>query len=86
MVAVGVTLVEPLADEDVNVPGVMATLAAPVVTQLRVLLAPELTPLGFAAKEVIAGATFFSEGEGDDPQPVSAAMASRRKTKFPLPS
>jgi hypothetical protein len=55
VVAVGLTLVEPLADVEVNVPGVMAMLVAPVVAQLSVLLAPELMLVGFAVKDVIAG-------------------------------
>jgi hypothetical protein len=38
VVVVGLTVVEPLADVDVNEPGVMAILAAPVVAQLSVLL------------------------------------------------
>lgn len=56
MVEVGFTLVEPLAEVEVNVPGVMAMLAAPVVTQLRVLLEPEVMLVGLAVKEVIVGA------------------------------
>ena len=55
VVAIGFTPVDPLADVDVNVPGVMAMLAAPEVTQLRVLLAPELTVVGLAVNEVIDG-------------------------------
>ncbi len=55
MVVVGVTLVEPLADAEVKEPGVMATLVAPVVDQLRVLLAPELIVAGLAVKELITG-------------------------------
>jgi hypothetical protein len=55
VVAVGLTLVEPLADVDVNVPGVMATLVAPVVTQLSVLLDPELILAGLAVKELTVG-------------------------------
>ena len=51
----GLTLVEPLADVDVNVPGVIAMLVAPDVTQLRVLLEPELMAVGFAVKEVTVG-------------------------------
>ncbi len=46
---------EPLADVDVNVPGVMARLVAPVVTQLSVLLEPEFMLAGFAVNEVIVG-------------------------------
>ena len=48
-------MVEPLADVDVNVPGVMATLVAPLVAQLSVLLEPEVTVVGLAMKELIVG-------------------------------
>jgi hypothetical protein len=54
-VTAGDTLVEPLAEVDVNPPGLMLMLAAPVVAQLNVLLAPELMLAGFAAKELIVG-------------------------------
>jgi len=40
---------------DVNVPGVMAMLVAPVVTQLNVLLEPEVTLVGLAVKELMVG-------------------------------
>ena len=53
--AVGCTLVEPLADVEVNVPGVMAILAAPVVAQLSVLLAPEAMLVGLAVNEPTVG-------------------------------
>ncbi|MFZ0963990.1 MAG: hypothetical protein WAO35_24255 [Terriglobia bacterium] len=53
--AVGLTLVEPLADVDVNVPGVMAMLAAPVVAQASVLLEPEAMLVGLAVNELITG-------------------------------
>ena len=56
VVAVGVTLIEPLADVDVNSPGVMAILVAPLVSQLSVLPVPEFMLSGVAVKEVIAGA------------------------------
>ena len=55
VVAVGLRLVEPLADVEVNVPGVMASLLVPVVTQLSVLLEPEVIPVGLAVKELITG-------------------------------
>jgi hypothetical protein len=55
VVAVGLTLVEPLADVDVNVPGVMAILVAAVVVQLSVLLAPEVILVGRAVKELMVG-------------------------------
>jgi hypothetical protein len=55
VVAVGLTLVEPLADADVNVPGVMAILVAPVAAQLSMLLEPEVILVGLAVKELIVG-------------------------------
>ena len=55
MVAVGLTLVEPLVDVDVNVPGVMAILVAPVVAQFSVLPEPEGILVGLAVKELIVG-------------------------------
>jgi hypothetical protein len=55
VVAVGLTLVEPLADAEVNVPGVIEMLVAPFVTQLSVALAPELMLVGLAVKELIVG-------------------------------
>jgi hypothetical protein len=56
VVAAGLTLVDPLAAEDVNVPGVMAMLVAPVVVQLSVLPEPEEMLVGLAEKEVMEGA------------------------------
>jgi len=52
---VGLTLVEPVADVDVKVPGVMAILVAPVVAQLSVLLEPEVILVGLAVKELMVG-------------------------------
>jgi hypothetical protein len=96
VVAVGLMLVVPLADVDVNVPGLMATLVAPAVAQLSVLLAPELTLVGFAEKEVIVGMEVFSEAEGDEPdepqftKPTLAnrirIRISRRRCELPLAS
>jgi hypothetical protein len=63
VVAVGLTLVEPLGDVEVNVPGVMAILAAPVVAQLSVLLEPEAMLAGLAVKELMVG--FASAGVAD---------------------
>ena len=40
---------------EVNVPGVMARLVAPVVAQLSVLLEPEVMLVGLAVKELIFG-------------------------------
>lgn len=55
VVAVGLTLVEPLAEVEVKLPGVIARLLAPVVDQLRLLLEPELILVGLAENELIAG-------------------------------
>ena len=84
VVAVGLTLVEPLADVDVNVPGVMAILVAAVVAQLSVLLAPEFMVVGSAVKEVIVGLEGFPGGEPDEviaPQPASPTQANRRRAR-----
>ena len=48
-------MVVPLAAAEVNVPGVMAMLVAPVVTQLNVLLEPSLIVPGLAVNEVMTG-------------------------------
>jgi len=76
-------LVEPLADAEVNVPGVMAMLAASVVVQLRALLAPEFMPVGFAAKELIVGIGCepFPVPEVDNPQPASPMQMSRTRAR-----
>ena len=55
VVADGLTVVEPLADSDVNDPGVMAMVVAPDVDQLSVLLELALMVVGFAVKELIVG-------------------------------
>jgi hypothetical protein len=55
VVEVGLTLVDPLPEVDVKLPGVMAMLVAPVVDQLSVLLEPEEMLAGFAVKELIDG-------------------------------
>ncbi len=52
----GLTLVEPLDEVEVNVPGVIAMLLAPVVTQLGVLLEPAVIVVGLAANELMVGA------------------------------
>jgi hypothetical protein len=55
VVTVGLTLVVPLAEVAVNVPGAMATLVAPVTDQLRTLLVPETMLVGLATKELMTG-------------------------------
>jgi hypothetical protein len=51
----GLTLVEPLACVDANVPGVIAIEVAPLVAQLNVLLEPELMLVGLALNELMLG-------------------------------
>ena len=55
VVVVGLTLVEPVADAEVNVPGVIAMLVAPVVDQSNILLEPEAMLGGVAVNEEIVG-------------------------------
>jgi hypothetical protein len=80
VVAVGLTLVEPLANVEVNVPGVMAMLVAPLVAQLSVLLESAFTLVGLAVKEVIAGA--FPDEIGAT-QPVNRTQTNRTETRSP---
>jgi hypothetical protein len=78
VVAVGLTLIEPLAEADVNVPGVTAMLVAPVAAQLSVLLAPEFMLVGFALKDVIAGMEPFPTVGGlTEAQPVKPTPATK---------
>lgn len=76
VVAVGVMLVEPLDDVEVNVPGVMAMVVAPAAAQLSVLLVPEFMLVGAAVKEVIVGADSFPGDELGVPQPASPKQAN----------
>jgi len=69
VVAVGLTLVVPVADAEVKVPGVMAMLAAPVTIQLSVLLELEFMLAGSAVKEAMDGAEPFTVGGVVAPQP-----------------
>ncbi len=80
---------EPLDAVDVNVPGVMAILEAPLVDQLSVLLEPELMLSGWAANELIVGAEPFPEGGVGDVvelQPASPTQTNRMKTRAPRSS
>lgn len=55
VVAVGLTFVEPLASVDVNVPGVMAMLVAPVAAQVSMLLEPAVMVAGLTPNELMVG-------------------------------
>jgi hypothetical protein len=56
VVDAGLTDTEPLALVDVNVPGVMERVAAPLLAQLSVVLEPEWMLAGLALKDVMVGA------------------------------
>jgi hypothetical protein len=75
------------------VPGETATLVAPVVTQLSVLLEPDLTLAGLAEKDVTVGAEpgcgLLVDGTGllvEPPHPVRAADARRTTAAAQKPS
>lgn len=80
VLAVGLTLVDPLAAVDENEPGVMVRLDAPLVAQLRVALEPALIPAGFVPNEVMTGADSLSEADDcelpEPPQPVKPEHSS----------
>lgn len=85
----GLTFVEPLADVEVNVPGVIPILVAPAAAQLNLLLVPEVILAGTAAKDVIAGPVPFPEGEVDKPeaaQPARVTNANRAIISAPRSS
>ena len=83
VVAVGFIVVEPLADAEVKVPGVMAILVAPAAAQLSVLLVPEFMLVGFAVNAVIVGIEPLPEDEFDEhvPQPSSPTQMARIRTR-----
>ena len=67
----GLTLVDPLVDDELKFPGAMVIVVDPLAAQFSVLLAPELMLVGFAVNEVIEGADPDPE---PDPVPESAAL------------
>jgi hypothetical protein len=79
VVVAGITFVDPFADAEVNVPGVMAIVEAPLVDQASMLLAPELIPEGLAVKEAIAGIVPLSGAGLDEPQPEKPAHTNRMR-------
>ena len=82
VVAVGLTLVEPLDAVEVKAPGVMAIVVAPVTAHAKVLFAPELMRAGFAAKEAMEGDGPFPGEESGKiaPQPARPAKANGTRT------
>ena len=77
----GLTVVDPLAEVEVKLPGVIAIVVAPLVDQLSVALDLELMPVGFAENEEIVGIVVFPEAELDAPQLTNTAEASRIRTR-----
>jgi hypothetical protein len=71
-------LVEPVAAVDVNVPGAIAMLLAPLVTQLSVPLAPEVRLAGAAVKEIIFGAAPGGVDDFTELHPARAKQPSRK--------
>ena len=71
---------EPAADVEVNPPGEIDMDVAPLVIQLRVLLAPEFTLAGFAVKDEIVGIEPVRETEFEVAQPVKTVVAKRKRT------
>jgi hypothetical protein len=61
VVVVGLMLIEPFADVELNVPGVMVIPVAPEVVHASVLPVPESTLAGFAAKDETIGVEPFPE-------------------------
>jgi hypothetical protein len=91
VVALGLTLVELLPLVEVNDPGAIVRLEAPLVVQLSVLVVPEVMLAGLAANEVIVGAELDGPPPttevAPDPQPANAthtikAMADAYTTGF----
>jgi len=80
VVAVGFTLIEPLAEVELNPPGAIAILVAPLVSQLSVLPAPEFMLVGLAVKEEIAGTETGPENKFDgigEMQPANPIQADK---------
>jgi hypothetical protein len=66
-------MVEPLAEVDVNPPGLMVMPVAPLADQRKVLFAPALMLAGFAEKELMEGTV----GPGDFAVPAEPAQPVR---------
>jgi hypothetical protein len=77
VVAVGLRTTVPLADVDANVPGVMATLVAPAVAQLTVVVEPLMIDAGLTEKELMVGAATCLRVGSFCVQPAIPAKAAR---------
>jgi hypothetical protein len=82
VVADGDAVVEPLAATEVNPPGLIAMLVAPLVAQLRVVLAPALIPEGLAENSLIVGAVpEFAAGGFVTPAQLARSMAKTTRAR-----
>ena len=93
VVAAGETLVEPLADVDVKLPGVMEIAVAPLVDQESVTLVPDVIVVALAVKELIEGADPFpgllellTAAQPARPTQVSATTKSTARLRAETPA
>jgi hypothetical protein len=76
VVAVGLTANVPLGESDLNVPGVMAMMVAPVVAQVSLLLAPVSMLAGLAVNAVIVGGLVTVTVTAAWPEPADVVAVS----------
>ena len=87
VVADGLKDVEPVAEVDAKLPGVMVTLVAPEVAQLSVVLVPAMMLAGRAEKDAMVGAAVCVTGPVDAPfpQPTGPPQVERSKANPQIP-
>ena len=72
----GLTANVPLGESDLNVPGVMAMMVAPVVAQVSLLLAPVSMLAGLAVNAVIVGVLVTVTVTAAWPEPADVVAVS----------
>ena len=72
----GFTVNVPLGESDLNVPGVMAMMVAPVVAQVSLLLAPVSMLAGLAVNELIVGGLVTVTVTAAWPEPADVVAVS----------
>lgn len=72
----GFTVNVPLGESDLNVPGVMAMMVAPVVAQVSLLLAPVSMLAGLAVNAVIVGGLVTVTVTAAWPEPADVVAVS----------
>lgn len=85
MVAVGFTVIDPLALSDANDPGVMTMVVAPVVTQLSVAASLVPTVPGLAVNDEIVGLDMAVMSATGWVQPARKMPAKIRRTGAQIP-